>query len=374
MAMEAPPRPSREELEQTVQAMDLETLQQMGKRLLATHASLRAMEEELDAEKQELQQENASLRETIELMMRELAKLNIGADNTVEPQLLEGPLDFVGRMWEKVKPRDTAVVVSEHVGEIKKPVPGDGSPAAAPQTRGEAVQQVVGNLANAVGPLWQRGVAAFADVQQRLAEPAAAKKQPRRSRQEKQQQQPTQGPVAATAAPGSTTEEAAALASEVAAALGTGTTAAPAVPAAGASAAAGAAAEPAASSDDAGQATAPAAASAATTAVAPAAAADGAAQQPRQPTAGAEETISATILIEAKLKIDDGSCHSLQVRASDRCKDVAKRFVQEHSLKAWFEEPLTKWLKQAENDAKTFPVEVSGDLLEIRKQYSKSNS
>lgn len=35
--------------------------------------------------------------------------------------LEEGPLDFVGRFWETVKPRDSAYVAGEHIGEIRKP-------------------------------------------------------------------------------------------------------------------------------------------------------------------------------------------------------------------------------------------------------------
>lgn len=60
------------------------------------------------------------------------------------------------------------------------------------------------------------------------------------------------------------------------------------------------------------------------------------------------------------------------MRAADRCKEVAKRFVQEHSLKAWFEEPLTAWLKKVEADAEKFPVKIEADLMEIRKQHSKN--
>mmetsp|Transcript_45479 Transcript_45479/g.85136 ORF Transcript_45479/g.85136 Transcript_45479/m.85136 type:complete len:88 (-) Transcript_45479:95-358(-) len=81
--------------------------------------------------------------------------------------------------------------------------------------------------------------------------------------------------------------------------------------------------------------------------------------------------MSSTILIEAELKLDDGSVQTVQVRAADRCKEVAHRFVMEHSLKAWFEEPLTKWLKKVEADAEKFPVKIQGDLMEIRKQFSK---
>jgi len=87
------------------------------------------------------------------------------------------------------------------------------------------------------------------------------------------------------------------------------------------------------------------------------------------PGEGAE---SGNLLIEALLKIDDGSVQTLHVRAADRSKDVARRFVQEHSLKAWFEEPLTAWLKKAEAEADRFPVTIEGDLMEIRKTHSKA--
>merc|ERR1719158_2542281 len=127
----------------------------MAKRLSKSHESLNVMLEDLQAEKKGLQDENAELQQTITHFMKELQKLNIGADNTVEPQLLEDPLTFVNRMWEKVRPRDTAVVVSEHVGEIKKPVLEEEN---SPKARGqEKVREVVENVQNAIGPLWERG-------------------------------------------------------------------------------------------------------------------------------------------------------------------------------------------------------------------------
>merc|ERR1712206_32934 len=84
-----------------------------------------------------------------------------------------------------------------------------------------------------------------------------------------------------------------------------------------------------------------------------------------------DSQMSSTILIEAKLKLGDGTVEVLQVRAADRCKEVAQRFVQKHSLKVWFQDPLTEWLKKVENDAVTFPVELEADLNEIRKSFSK---
>merc|ERR1712083_328230 len=85
-----------------------------------------------------------------------------------------------------------------------------------------------------------------------------------------------------------------------------------------------------------------------------------------------EEQIPSTILIEAQIKLDDGSAQTLVLRATDRCKEVADAFVKEHSLKAWFKDPLTKWLKQVEADALKFPVEIEAELMEIRKEHSKT--
>mmetsp|Transcript_50946 Transcript_50946/g.100636 ORF Transcript_50946/g.100636 Transcript_50946/m.100636 type:complete len:84 (+) Transcript_50946:3-254(+) len=82
--------------------------------------------------------------------------------------------------------------------------------------------------------------------------------------------------------------------------------------------------------------------------------------------------MASTILIEAKLKVDDGSILTLKVGASDRSKEVAQRFVQENSLKAWFQDPLTAWLKKIEEDAEKFPVLIEADLMQIRKDFSKN--
>lgn len=84
-----------------------------------------------------------------------------------------------------------------------------------------------------------------------------------------------------------------------------------------------------------------------------------------------EGTASPTILIEASVKIGDGSVKTLWVKATDRPKDVAQRFVREHSLKQWFEDPLTRFLKQVEADATSFPAKVEADLGDIRQKYPK---
>ncbi|CAK9113418.1 Integrase catalytic domain-containing protein [Durusdinium trenchii] len=96
---------------------DATELRGMADRLTKVEEMLKDLEIERDL----LQKEKGQLNETISLFMKELQKLHIGSQNTVEPMLEEGPLDFVGRFWETVKPRDTAYVAGEHIGEIRKP-------------------------------------------------------------------------------------------------------------------------------------------------------------------------------------------------------------------------------------------------------------
>jgi len=333
--------PPKEDLEKALADSKVDDLKEMARRLAKSHENLNVMLEDLQVEKQSLKEENEELQQTIDRFMKELQKLNIGADNTVEPQLAEDPLIFVNRMWEKLKPRDTAVVVSEHVGEIKKPVPED---EASPDHR-EKVRQVVDNVTSAIGPLWQRGLGAWSNLQQKLAEqrePPAPKKQPRK-RKEQRASEGGQGyaadaPPAAPADVPKVVEE-----------------------------------KPPQSSSSSTAASSTASATTAEAEKAPAAPTeeDEAAKEEAAKKA-AEEQISSTILIEAELTLEDGSTETLQVRAADRCKEVAKNFIQEHSLKAWFTEPLTKWLKQVESDAVKFPVQVKGDLMEIRKQHGRS--
>jgi len=83
-----------------------------------------------------------------------------------------------------------------------------------------------------------------------------------------------------------------------------------------------------------------------------------------------KEDTDSTVLIEARITLDDGSVASCQVRAADRVKQVAARFVTEHSLKSCFEAPLKAYLAKAEADAVTFPVKLEADLMEIRAQHA----
>eukprot|EP00929_Paragymnodinium_shiwhaense_P109971 TRINITY_DN7661_c0_g1_i1.p1 TRINITY_DN7661_c0_g1~~TRINITY_DN7661_c0_g1_i1.p1 ORF type:complete len:425 (+),score=133.54 TRINITY_DN7661_c0_g1_i1:85-1359(+) len=415
-----PAQPSRDDLEKALSGRDEDELKMMAQRLAKSRAGMTDMIQDLEAEKKSLEEENAHFRQTIELMMKELKKLNIGSLNCVDPTLDEGPLDFVNRFWERVRPRDTAYVVDEHHGEIKKPSQEEGSgngnspggyTVATTQIKEQLLQQhtqvaarskeaieqgkqaleqhskqalehgqkaleqgkqaveqgkqawgrLSENLGQNIGPWWQKGLAQAEGLlrEVHLIESTG----PTKAEEEKKKRKEERKAKAKEAKEGKNSEEAdEAGGTENGSGGATSSDAAAAEPAAGkeqpaASGAAGADADT----------TSPPAADAA---AAEAAAASSASAAPAEDTSGAEQ-ISSTILIEASIKLDDGSVQNLQVRAADRCKEVAHRFVQEHSLKAWFEEPLTTWLKKVEHDAEKFPVQVDGDLLEIRKTHSK---
>lgn len=81
------------------------------------------------------------------------------------------------------------------------------------------------------------------------------------------------------------------------------------------------------------------------------------------------EEIQATILIEALVTLDDGVTVPCRVSAADRCKEVARRFVADQSLKAHFEAPLTAFLKDVEDNAERFPVQVAMNLSDIREKF-----
>lgn len=148
------PEPSHEDLEKALSGLSLDELKGVARRLARTQEQFTEMLAELEAESEALQSESKDLHDTITMMMKEMQKLNIGKGNTVDPILDEGPLDFVGRFWEKVRPRNSAVVINEHVGEIKRKNSGDEEAAVpGPLVQGK---QVVSNLREALGPVWQR--------------------------------------------------------------------------------------------------------------------------------------------------------------------------------------------------------------------------
>jgi len=320
--------------------MSTEDLREMANRLSKSHQDLTECVAELESEKAVLVEDNASLKQTIEIMTTQIQKLNIGADNTIEPVLNETAMGFVTRMWEKHRPRDTAVMVSEHVGEIKKPVLDEhGNPP-------DIGQQLADHVTNALAPLQQTGKALWNAMQGDQPKRKHKKKKASTSGQSSNTSSsaiPNSGEelVSATSSPSDVLQETPIL-SVGSATLG------PVVEVE----------EEEGESDE----------------------EEVQEEEVHEESFGdvkgdlqGDSQMSSTILIEAKLKLDDGTVEVLQVRAADRCKEVAQRFVQKHSLKVWFQDPLTEWLKKVENDAVTFPVELEADLNEIRKSFSKKN-
>eukprot|EP00439_Symbiodinium_sp_Y106_P068270 s1421_g11.t1 len=120
---------------------DVAELRAMAQRLEKGQESLQEMLKDLETEREELHKEKAQLNDTISLIMKDLQKLHIGAQNTVEPVLEEGPLDFVGRFWETVKPRDSAYMAGENIGEIRKPGEKAEKPPNAPLAALQHMQQ-----------------------------------------------------------------------------------------------------------------------------------------------------------------------------------------------------------------------------------------
>jgi len=312
----------------------------MVTRLRKSHKDLDECFAELESEKVSLVEDNTSLKQTIEVMTTQMHKLHIGADNTIEPVLQETPMGFVTRMWEKHRPRDTAVMISEHVGEIKKPVLDEhGNPP-------DLGQQLADHVTNALAPLQQTGKALWNAMQ--------GEQKPKRKRKKKKESKfgqlsETPSSMLPNSGQGSHSgEELVSVTSSSSEALretdvpgGPTTTLGPVVEVEGEG-----------ESEEEEE--------------------EEVEEEPAGDTQG-EMQISSTILIEAKLKLDDGTVEVLRVRAADRCKEVAQRFVQKHSLKVWFQDPLTEWLKKVENDAVTFPVQLEADLNGIRKSFSKKS-
>lgn len=492
-------------------------LREMGTRLSNGHEGLECALAELQAEQEELRHDNAKLRDAVELMLADLRKLNIGADNLREPQLAEGPLDFVGRYWEKVRPRDSAVQVNEHLGEIRKPDVTDGGgsslppvamPAAALQL-GQQLREQLDQLPGVFGQsrpqelgkqvaergqeLHDRVTLAAEQGQEHLRQVQEQGQEHLRQVQEKSQEHLRQvqekgqalgrrltaqlsdlstglarsasellpatesaveveadgedafspqhlgrraaergqelrknvadrwasfsstspffggrtasaasdapsfgsllsyitspgqmpsvgassagpdapdepGPAAAVASASSSSSSRAAMV-EVEATTATFTRAPAPAPVAAAATAATASTAGASSSGVGGYA-APAALAAPSVAsgVAPAPAALAPAPA-EEASSTEEEKFSPTVLVHARLTLDDGCVVPCLVTATDRCPEVASRFISEHSLKATFEAPLRAYLQKIEADAVQFPVEVEANLMDLRREY-----
>lgn len=353
-----------------------EELQEMAKRLSRSVDSMKQMMVDLETEQQELRAEKEELNNTIDLMMGELRKLNIGSDNTVEPMLNEGPLGFVNRAWERMKPRDNTYMVGDNIGEIRKPEPGEEDTSPIGRHVQKKAKEVGQQLQGALGPLWSRAEGFLSAAQEELAGQVAAQ---REKAQASQRERASSG---VSSGSGGYKAGFAGLAPGFDAILAKGQE----LIARRGRTATGSSDGGGASASDAAPQPLPKDTTPGAVVEMPSPGQEKKAEQKKdiangqteadgkEPEAPAapEEQISSTVLIEASITLEDGSVQTLQVRAADRCKEVAKKFVQEHSLKAWFEAPLTTWLKKVESDAAKFPVMVEGDLLEIRKTHSKS--
>mmetsp|Transcript_3257 Transcript_3257/g.7681 ORF Transcript_3257/g.7681 Transcript_3257/m.7681 type:complete len:525 (+) Transcript_3257:77-1651(+) len=507
--------PTAEDIRGALGERDDDELRLIGARLTQSCAGMEQALADQQAEQKELQEENAYIRGTIELMMKELQKLNIGSHNLSEPELAEGPLDFLGRMWEQVRPRDTGVAVSEHVGEIRKPVIGEGSPstvevlhqqflerfssltdqseelgkhitergqelsknlversqelgkhfssAVAPNSNSEesatpteiarqkvsdlhsslssavseapspqelgkhvaersqeigehfkqkfssfssAVEQARSDIMAAAPEASQQDFSAgvqerfsgawsfFSQARESLAEAAAGFQESvvpttiPRSDDDGEALSPGRAPADGVrvdrrtpsiglllrdlAYPGqrpatepSSSGPSSKPAKGVSVSQGSSETGLPeSVDNAESKRAEAASASTSRSSASSAQ------PEEAVEAVAAPAAAAGTAAVAKLPKEEKEE-VPSTVLIEARLKLADGTVATCRVSAADRCKDVAARFVSENSLKSWFEAPLKDYLMSAEQNAEQFPVELEDDLMEIKRRYAE---
>lgn len=86
---------------------------------------------------------------------------------------------------------------------------------------------------------------------------------------------------------------------------------------------------------------------------------------------GQEGEEASTLILEVRLALGDGTEQALQVRAAERCRDAAARFVREHCLKPGFEAPLAAYLLEAEGRAESIPARLEADLSGIRMRYRK---
>jgi len=356
---------SKDEAMAALSGKDVGELKAMAERLVKGHESLQEMLKDLEAEREDLHKEKAQLNDTITLFMKDLQKLHIGAQNTVEPVLEEGPLDFVGRFWETVKPRDSAYLAGENIGEIRKPGEKPEKPATTPlahlsQELPQTVQEVQHQVQDMGHQAARKISAAFEEARSsawwQKAQGYLDEKRTEIAKKvsEVRAQGSAMPPRDPRRVPRKAPEPKIVAADRSDAPAPTQNGPSPDGPAAEEPAGPPAAA---AATEPAGQAAEPEPETAAEPSAAPAAEA---------PEKSAESpSMQETVLIEAQVKIGDGSVQPLHVRASDRCKDAAERFVSEHSLKASFVKPLTDFLKKVERDADTFPVQCEVDLLEL---------
>jgi len=438
---------SSEHLKELLTGLSDSDLQQMAKRLSKSGEDMQLALADLEAEQEALSKEKIEINDTIALMMAELTKLNIRAENLTEPQLDEGPVEFVGRMWEKMRPRDTAVTLNANVGELRMPSVDDQSPVQAATERlrdhmSEQFSTLSSTIEQARGgmiPTPQGGVtpdelgkqvteggqklgkkfadqfsmlySSFNEVANNVAQaseeffndaPAAPSAPsvgslfsylgspshhqelgPDSSGPGQDDGPPQQGakpfqrdqPMQKEEAQGSSSSSGGSSSSRAGSHNPTGDRAqgftlrtidevqdTPSTSQGYASAQQGIQAEPqnhaavangSHHADTESEATVP----------------NGSSSEP-QPVPEARSDPNSTLLVQVQLTLGDGSVETVEVRAADRCKQVAARFIQDHSLKDNLEAPLGAFLAQAENNAETFPVMLEADIDEIRRQYN----
>lgn len=383
-------------------------LVEICKRLEKSHASLSELLTTMQDERAELEAEKVQLNQTIEVISRDMSKLHIGKSNTVAPKLQEGALNFVNRMWGNWSaPKQEAVVANEHVGELRKnPKAIDRENKQVTQDtlmrrRLEGIGNKVGGVVNSVK---EKAEAVKENIPDSVKQNVTAVKQ-------KVVEQATELRAAGTA-PGGYSGAVAGLLRGVSGGSEEETTRSEKATG-GARTAASASREQegngadslvqdpflAAPASGGGSTEASAGSSSPSSKkkeVKPSQKEQKAAEEEEKKPKAEETTqvekaaeiqeeeeedfedpteedladeISSTVLIEAKIRLGDGSEVALQVRAADRCKEVAAKFVKEHSLKPTFEQPLTAYLKQCENDAEKFPHLVEADLMKIHEEY-----
>jgi len=77
------------------------------------------------------------------------------------------------------------------------------------------------------------------------------------------------------------------------------------------------------------------------------------------------------VLLQAHIKLGDGSIETLDVRTNEQFKEVVSRFVRRHYLDSCLKKPLKAYLRHALNNAASLPVELEVDLCEIEGFCSK---
>mmetsp|Transcript_98684 Transcript_98684/g.318211 ORF Transcript_98684/g.318211 Transcript_98684/m.318211 type:complete len:386 (+) Transcript_98684:43-1200(+) len=332
---------------------------------------------DLKAQQGRLMEDNAGLRQTIELVIGHLT-LSTAARNATEPKLAGGPLDVLGRFWERVRPRDSTILVNDHIGEIKKlsvvresagrtlqPVAGQMAAASGLATFGRSVTE---RLTGALGlPLYK-----VSDTEALLG--AAATGAPAQAAKQldvEARMDVADGCRGDRAKPQGQRALFQAILGLLGVSLGECREEKPAQP------------SPQPSPrhlrcvSTARTSTSPSRPRPPVVEAVPLAAVKGGPSAPGLPGRVMEEpeqtevtSLASSVLIEVSLALDGVELATCQVRSTDRCRQVAERFVEEHSLKPCFKTPLTAFLMKAEADAVKFPVVLQADLMDIQMQSS----